>query len=269
MSTIVPAATAALIVFGSWAAAASGVNPPATMEAAEMTAADVRRVAAKETAFAEACRIVRQAGPSGARELIEPLKSVVTVWSRDPQHALVAYYALHRLWQLGAPREYFIGNLERYRDNKWLAYYSILTLGRDPDADLMKRLRRIEADMAGSPDNDLHAAIAAVRQARDVIETYEGIADAEQRIDLVLRYAGSTWNPISGMRSDPIDQYSPLPFWARKELGNLTTEHGPLVAERLIKLDVGGDYGMTNEARDYIAQFLPSEVQRAYERLKQ
>ena len=77
------------------------------------------------------------------------------------------------------------------------------------------------------------------------------------------------------MHSDPIDERSPLPFWARKELKNLSSTHGPLIARRLAELDVGGGYGEGGEAllyvveaRDYVAQFLPEDVRAEYKRLK-
>src|SRR5688500_3775725 len=196
---------------------------PSADPPAQVTIADVRRVAAREVKPTEAYRILRRAAANENREMIEPLKATVEAWGDDPDYASASYLALHCLWQLGEPRAYFLGHLDRYRDRTWLAHYAILVLGRYPDDVLMERLKPIEADIRQRDwDNRLWNAMSQARRAREVSDTYGKLADAGQRIDLLLKHAGSTWNPIAGKDSDPIDMHSPVPFWARKELTRLS-----------------------------------------------
>jgi hypothetical protein len=258
-----------IVMVSSLPAAEASASAAATRPSPKVTAAEVQRVATEQISFADAERILRAAGETGDPKLIEPLKSAASTWAKQPQHALAAYFALHSLWQLGESRDYFLKNLDEYKGNKWLAYYSILILGRDPNGSLMDRLEQIRADTAATGDNDLAAAVSAVRRTRDVIEQYQAMQAIAQRIDLLLRHAGSTWNPMSGMRSDPLDQSSPLPFWARKELQRLSGDHELLIAQRLAALDIGAGFGMAEDAREYVAQFLPEKVRKAYHELKQ
>lgn len=190
-------------------------------------------------------RVVQEAGVSGDASLRPQLRALAESIRSDTNREVI-YDALHGLWRLGEGSDYFLTNAEHHADNKWLAYYSILILGRDPaDASIQTRLEEIAAQTA---DNQIHGAIAEYARSRYLRRRYAQFSRLAGKVSFILEHFRGYWNPVQFGAGIDLSSASPEAAWLERELGALSREEPEEVARLICKADVS-DLATTPEAR--------------------
>lgn len=207
-------------------------------------------------------------GLSADRQFVPLLKEIVEATSKD-RNRKVTYDALHSLWQLGEPREYFLNNALSHERNKWLAYYSILVLGRDPaDERIVEVLNEIKA---ASADNQIRGAIAEAERVRFLETEYRQRQTPQEKCGYLMAHFRSTWNPITLGQAEIGSPINPLVIWSQQKLFELSQESPEVVARAVFDIDLSKDFGddsYTKSYRAYVAQFLSEEARRIYQQLE-
>lgn len=203
-----------------------------------------------------------QTGVTDDRRFVPQLKQIAAETSRET-NSKVTYDALDSLWRLGEPKEYFLDNARAHEQNKWLAYYSLLLLGRDPDDE---RSQEVMAEIkARSTDNQIRGAIAEAGRLRAIAGEYDQLATDEEKIDFVLARFRGGWDPISFGLTEIGSSVDPLGAWARSQLLALSQKHPELVAQAVRRIDLSDQYedpSFTRSYRNYVAQFIAPEAQQ-------
>ena len=221
----------------------------------------LRRIVAGEVDNPAAREAVVQAGLSADQTRVPLLKEIAQATSTD-RNRKVTFDALYSLWQLGESREYFRENARAHQRNKWLAYYSILVLGSDPDDE--KTIEVLIEIKAASTDNQIRGAIAEAERVRFLAGEYGQQQTPQQKSSFLLAHFRSYWNPVSLGESEIGTPANPLAIWSQKKLFELSHESPEVVAQAVFEIDLAKDYGsdsFTKSYRAHIAQFL-SEAAR-------
>ena len=217
---------------------------------------------------AEARIVVQAAGNSGNKEFRPVLKRAAEAWSKAGYKHL-AFVALHNLWKLGEPPEYFLDNVRGHERNPTLAVYSALVWGRDASEETLPELARIKEGRAlDSPVRNW--AYPLVQGAVHDYTNYSELKTLREKIDMVLVHAGRGWSPLTGPTSDPLSDQAPDAYWARREPVALCKQDPELVARRVLAKDLSELKGSVqyDSAWEYLAQFLDDKADAAYRRLK-
>lgn len=212
---------------------------------------------------------VIQAGLSADQTLVPLLKEIAEATSKD-RNLKVTFDALYSLWQLGEPREYFLENARSHQQNKWLAYYSILLLGSDPDDE--KTIEVLNEVKAVASDNQIRGAIAEAERVRFLAGEYRQQNTARQKCDFLLAHFRSNWNPISLGEREIGSPAHPLAIWSQQKLFELSQESPEVVAQAVFEIDLSKDYGddsFTKSYRAYVARFLSEESREIFRKLEE
>ena len=231
------------------AAAHATADPSAAIEmyrqerakAAVVTIADIEsfvsRVHWTSDDGMEARIIAHAAGNSGKKEFRPALKRAAEDWSKAGFKSLT-FCALHNLWKLGEPPEYFLENVRQYKRNPELALHSAIVWGRDATEQSLVELTQIKDETPlDSPIRNW--AYPLVRGAVHYYEQYAALRSMEDKVDMVLSYAGGGWSPLTGKGSDPLSVPYPEIYWARRELLVLCKKDPELVAHLELGLELG------------------------------
>jgi hypothetical protein len=217
----------------------------------------------------EARESIIQAGISGDQRFIPILKEIAEATSKDKNHK-VTYDALHSVWQLGEDKEYFLENAQSYQKNKWLAYYSILILGRDPNDD--KTLEVMNEIKTVSSDNQIRGAIAESERVRLLATHYKKLESAREKCNFLLNNFRSTWNPISLGETELGSPTSPQAIWSQRELFNLSQESPEVVALAIFAIDLSESYedeSFTKSYQDYVARLISVKAREKLQKLQE
>ncbi|MEO1091404.1 MAG: hypothetical protein AAFX81_12255 [Pseudomonadota bacterium] len=183
----------------------------------------------------DARRQVQLAGKSGDAALRPQLRELASTVVSEANREVV-YDALHALWRLGEPRAYFLANARRHAENKWLAYFSILILGRDPnDAVVARELARIGD---ASRDNQIRAAVAECERSRMLRRTYGRFTRLDSRVGFILSHFRGYWNPVFFAEGVDMSAKEPGAAWLEHELRALSEEEPEAVARLICDADV-------------------------------
>lgn len=229
----------------------------------------LRQILASETDNLAAREAVVQAGLSDDQTLVPLLKEVAEATSKD-RNLKVTFDAFYSLWQLGEPREYFRENARSHQQNKWLAYYSILVLGSDPDDE--KTIEALNEIKVASTDNQIRGAIAEAERVRFLAGEYGQQNTAQQKSSFLLAHFRSYWNPISLGEWEIGSPAHPLAIWSQQKLFELSQESPEVVAQAVFEIDLSKDYGddsFTKSYRAHIAQFLSEEAREIFRKLEE
>jgi hypothetical protein len=194
---------------------------------------ELRQVLEGALAYEDARGIVQQAGLSGDASLIPLLKDIAEQPSGE-RNLRLTFDALCAAWLLGEPRDYFLANARAHAAKKWLAYYSILLLGREPGDEQAAALEAVKAE---TKDNQISGAIAEAVRVRALADQYPESGTLEERTAFVLRYSRGEWSPIT---LDPPGlgwALKPVTAWAQWELWRLAQEAPETVARQIARLD--------------------------------
>jgi hypothetical protein len=156
-----------------------------------------------------------------------------------------------------------------HEQNPELAMYSALVWGRDATEESLAELTRVKDETA--PDSPIRNwAYPLVQSAVHFRAQYAALRSTQEKVDMVLMYAGGGWNPISGKASDPLSVEYPEIYWARRELLALCKQDPELVARRVLAKDLSGFKGSVayDSLWEYLAEFLDAKAAAAYRRLK-
>ena len=211
---------------------------------------------------------VQAAGNSGKPEFRPVLKRAAEAWSKAGLPSLT-FYALHNLWRLGEPPQYFLENVRGYKRNPELALRSTLVWGRDATEESLVELTRIKDE---TPPNSpiRNWAYPQVRAAAHFYARYAKLKTMEDKVDALLPHAGAGFDFYNGEGGDPVREQDPRVYWARRELLALCKQEPEVVARRLLALDTLRPEGSSvyHGLREYLAQFLDEKAAAAYRRLK-
>jgi hypothetical protein len=212
---------------------------------------------------------VVRAGVSADQTFAPLLKEIAEATSKD-RNRKVTFDALYSLWQLGEPREYFLENARSHQQNKWLAYYTILILGSDPDDE--KTIEALNEVKAVATDNQIRGAIAEAERVRFLAGEYRQQNTAQQRSSFLLANFRSNWNPITLGEAEIGSPANPLALWSQKKLFELSQESPEAVAQAVFEIDLAKDYGsdsFTKSYRAHVAQFLSEEARARLQQLEE
>jgi hypothetical protein len=182
---------------------------------------------------------VRQAGRSGDPGLI-PLLEGIAERTSEERYFRLTFEALCSAQLLGLPRKRLLAGARAHTTKKWLAYSSILLLGRDPeDEETAAALAAVKSE---TTDNQISGAVAEAERVRAVAEELPDTGTAEERAADLLQYCRGEWNPIT--REDPALGWEPKPVtaWARRKLRELSEESPDAVARALSRMDLSEEY---------------------------
>jgi hypothetical protein len=209
--------------------------------------------------------LVAQAGTLMDKSTIPELKAIAEITSAEANRK-ITLLALHSLWQLDEPLAYFVANAQDHDHNKWLAYYSILILGREPNVETISVLSQIKD---ATPDSHIRSAVAAAERVQYLAAEYAKLTTPEQQCAYLLAHFRGSWNPISQGEGELDSVMSPQAAWSQRALFDLSDKHPALVAQAVAQLDLSGDYSdeyFTKSYREYVAGFL---APAAYQQFRQ
>lgn len=200
---------------------------------------ELRQVLEGAVAYEDAREIVRQAGLSGDAGLVPQLLEIARQTSGE-RNLRLTFETLCAAWLLGESRETFLANAREHAANKWLAYYSILLLGREPgDETVAAALAAIKGE---TTDNQISGAIAEAERVRALAEQYPESGTVEERTAFVLRYVRGEWSPITLDMPGPEWTLNPLAAWAQRELRRLAGQEPETVLRQIGQLDLSAEY---------------------------
>ena len=183
-------------------------------------------------------RQVREAGSSGDQSLRPLLRSLAGSIT-SPVNREVIYDALDGLWRLDEPKDYFLANARHHAENKWLAYFSILILGRDPmDPAVQPSLAEIAA---ASRDNQIRGAVAEYGRSRYLRQRYARFSKTASKVEFILAHFKGYWNPIFFAEGADPSAKQPEAAWLESALRELSRDHPDEVAKLICETDVS-DY---------------------------
>jgi hypothetical protein len=193
----------------------------------------------------EARRALREAAASDDAALRPQLRALAGAIRSDANRPRI-YDVLHGLWRLGEGADTFLANAERHAENKWLAYYSILILGREPtDAAVRARLEEIAGE---TTDNQIRGAIAEYGRSRYLRRRYARFAKLASEVGFILEHFRGYWNPVFFAAGPDPSALAPEAAWLERELRALSQEDPEEVARLICEADVS-DLCPTPEAR--------------------
>ncbi|PUB12417.1 hypothetical protein [Yoonia sediminilitoris] len=183
----------------------------------------------------DARRIVQEAGVSGDEALRPQLRALAGSIRADTNRSVI-YDALHGLWRLGEDPAFFLESAENHAANKWLAYYSILMLGRDPsDAHVAARLDEIAAQ---TTDNQIRGAIAQYGRSRYLRQRYARFTKLTSKVDFILNHFQGYWNPVLFEAGTDLSSDMPEAAWLEQELRALSQDAPEEVARLIHEADM-------------------------------
>jgi len=204
--------------------------------------------------------LMKRIRSSPDRQYVPLLKNIAVATSKE-RNRRVTFDALHTLAAMNEPRVYFVANAQDHHHNKWLAYFSILILGREPeDAEVTNALSEINA---ASTDNQIRGAIASAERVGFLASEYTALQSAEEKCDFLLSHFRGAWNPITLGESELDNAMNPLAVWAQYKLFELSKENPVAVARAISKVDLSDDFSsehFTRSYQSYLAQFLTPEA---------
>lgn len=220
-------------------------------------APDLRQVLEGALPYEDAREAVQWAGLSEDPSLIPQLKEIAELTSGE-RNLRLTFDALCGAWLLGEPRDYFLANAQAHASRKWLAYYSILLLGRVPDDGQVAAV--LEAIKTESADNQVQGAIAEAGRVRALSLEYPDNGTVEDKTLFLLRYSRGEWSPIA--LDPPLFGWSlnPLTDWAHRKLRTLAQEDAGTVARTIAQLDLSAEYPDDQGAayRSYLLSLISS-----------
>lgn len=95
----------------------------------------------------------------------------VAVASSLAGNSKVTFSAVSSLWKLEHDRPFFLDAIRNHAENKWLAYHSIVVLGRAPDDAELEEL--LESVKDATSDGHLLSAIAMAERVRYLESEYQ------------------------------------------------------------------------------------------------
>jgi hypothetical protein len=204
----------------------------------------------------DARRVLQSAGLSNDASLRPLLRALAGTVTADKNREVI-YDALHALWRLGEPAASFLANARRHADNKWLAYFSILILGRDPSDDEVEPA--LEEIAAASHDNQIRGAVAEYARSRYLRRRYARFSKLESKVGFVLQHFKGYWNPVLFVEGADLSSHDPETAWLETELRALSREAPETVARLIAEADVSdrcSDPEMLSEWRRHMASLL-------------
>jgi hypothetical protein len=193
-------------------------------------------------------RAVQDAGASDDASLRPQLRATAESVRADANRSVI-YDALHGLWRLGEDGDYFLKNAEGHRENKWLAYYSILILGRDPiDAAVRHRLQNIAEQ---SIDNQIRGAVAQYDRSRYLRQRYARFSKLTSKVGFILSHFQGYWNPVFFQEGGASSSDAPEAAWLEKELRVLSQDAPEEVARLIYKADMSDLYSAPELKSDW------------------
>lgn len=223
---------------------------------------ELRQVLAGALEPSEARRVVRRAGRSGEPALLPLLVEIAERTSKE-SYLRLTFEALCSAWLLGEPEEWFLANARAHRTKKWLAYSSILLLGRDPEDE---RAAAVLAEIKiQTTDNQISGAIAEAERVRAMAGEYPESGTAEEKIAFLLPLCRGEWSPISSEGTELGWGLKPVTEWARRKLRELSQESPEEVARAMARMDLAAespDERTTAAYRAFLAGFLSAEARQ-------
>lgn len=183
------------------------------------------------------CRVeaaLRLAGDSEDRAYAPPLYEVVDAAAETPSKRY-AWYALHCLWLLGEPPEYFDSLVEGYASRPFLAHYAMLILARNPDTVRTTRLDEIASiveresrpEVSNLMKDALHEIKFVLSRSREIVEA----SSLDVRVEKLAGWAFGHCMWTGRNEENPWETRGwGLLLWARRELGRLSHESPSEVA---------------------------------------
>jgi hypothetical protein len=208
----------------------------------------------------EARVLVEKAGLS-ADSQFAPLLKAIALFTSTERNRRITFDALHALSRLGESKDYFLQNARNHQQNKWLAYYSILILAREPnDTEAADALNEIKASSA---DNQIRGAIASAERVRFLVTEYARLETPEQKCTFLLSHFRGAWNPITLGESELDSAMDPLTSWSQRHLFKLSQENPEVVARAVSEIDLFNDFSderLTQSYRIYVGRFIAPEA---------
>jgi hypothetical protein len=209
--------------------------------------------------------VVQGAGRAEDPNVATELKRIAETTALD-RNLRLTFDALCSLQRLGDFKGYFLANTAAHKTKKWLAYYSLLLLGRDPgDEQAAALLDRIGTETS---DNHIAGALAEAAYVRGLAEEYGKLATAEAKAAFLLKSSGGDWSPYPAEHSG--ESMHPSVEWAHRELATLSKDSPEAAARALARLDLSADYPderLRRSYQDHLKSFLSAEAREAFEKL--
>lgn len=177
--------------------------------------------------------IARRAGESGNATYIPTLKQIAEAYSVLSES--VSFNALHGLWLLGEPQDYFLQNAQQYNSNRNLAYYSIWVMARAPDSTTLTLLE----ELGQAPtDGLIQSAVITYKGVLELIAEYEALGSVEEKLDALAGQLtrGYDFALIAELwevpdledvidKGDYLGYLDPEVVWARNKLAEVGTQY--------------------------------------------
>ncbi len=231
----------------------SAAQPAAVRAATPAFDERLEQVRQRKIGFEQARAIVWEAGESHDVRYARTLREIAAAWSCDTAYYKVAFDALHSLWLMGEPREYFLRNLRDHSNNQWLAYYSAHVLGYSPDNDLARVLEEIRT---GVTDEYVRGQINQVRFVVELRRQLTEQSTPQAKAKFLVRYCGMGFTELSGgiiEGHEPSSSLRPEAVWARLEMARISREQ-PDVVRDAIEQHSCLNPRLDGRYRDYIRQ---------------
>jgi hypothetical protein len=181
---------------------------------------------------------------------------------KDPRRKKLCFDALHSLWLLGEPDEYFLGIVREHRSRGTIATYAASVLLREPtDGRTIQEVQELVAQLKVS--GSLADAIGVglwlnLFFTNFYHSTVQVNAKAELLVDELLRI----WDPYGVDEYDPHGFLRPVVIWCRKEIAALS-EAAPVQTA----LYIFDRQHLQPGEREFLAQFLHPSARRVLARL--
>jgi len=199
---------------------------------------------------------VQEAGRSDDQRYRTVLREIAVKWSHEEVYYKVAFDALHSLWLLGEPRKFFLENVRKEKEHKWLTYYSIHVLSYDIDEDTLQALERM-----GTEASDEHVK-GNLRYAKHVLYLRGELAkqrNARAKAAFLVQYCGAGFTALSGWtieENEPTSSLTQEAVWARIEMARLLLQDRRAVQAAIdsVEFDRVFSIDFTLRYREYIRQ---------------
>ncbi len=211
---------------------------------------------------------ISEAGSMAGAGFIPVLKNIAEKTTKDG-YAKIAIDVFESLWQLKQARKYFLDNAKNHQRNKWLAYFSILILGRDPlNRDTQRVFRKIKAETS---DNQIQGSLAMAERVCFLAAQYADLSTLEQKCVFVITHFRGGWSPILCKESSWPINTDPLAAWSQQLLTRFSEESPEQAARAVLAIDRSDEFKdplYTRSYRAYVARFLCKIARRRYLKLE-